>query len=356
MKMTKERKRTRSGYEVALSKLGVQPADCNNPVVYVNMNGYLFKIIQSESTAPSSLQIIDGENIITVTHVDRASRLILFDLYQCIGHVLIPAGKGPDEITASNWLKRIQTQTVVHNEKQLLLELMCDQYAIEKIKYAETSSDNLVMDIDIKTARDMYLGFTTNVVERLRGDMNVHNEYRRMFLQYLISKKFGVKTDGLNKPGKQLSMKRARELERSFSEVAKEYGKQERSVELPIMYYVCDRLNLFPNKMDSFDKLIKSIINKDDWKEKQSPIKEFVNEWMIPEYKKYCNMISEHDRTPQRNKISKVMFDIVCNKMTPGDDVIESVEKSMKPVPQKSKTEGLLSWKERQLMKEKGLL
>ena len=350
------RQRARSGYELALCKIGVQPEDCNNPVVYVNMNGYLFKIIQSDSTAPSSLQIIDGENIITVTHVERASRLILFDLYQCIGHVLIPTGKGPDESTARKWLKGIQKQTIIRDEKSLMLELMCDQYALEKTKYAETCVDNLVMDIDIKTAHDMYIGFTVNVVERLRNDMNVNNEYRRMFLQHLISRKFDVKTIGLDKPGKQLSIKRARELEKSFAEIAKEYGDHEHSVELPIMYYVCDKLNLLPNKMDSFDKLIKLIINKSDWKEKHFPIKEFVDEWMIPEYKKYRKMISEHDRTPQRTKISKVMFDIVCNKMTPSMDVVESVEKSMKPIQQKLKTNGLLSWKERQLMKEKGLI
>jgi hypothetical protein len=341
----------KSSYETALKKLGIVNTNIDEPV-YFQIHDKMFKLVKGNTNKPSELIQNECENLIVLNNPDRSSHVLLFDIYRCVAH----AFDNTENTQPKTWLRN--AGIMIKNEN-IIREMICDQYAIEKLKYGIPTVDQLIHDIDIQTIRLMYPGFTISVLERIRVEMNTEIEYRRLYIQHLISKRTGVSLTNktFDKPGKDIDPKRLRMLKKSIAEYADDIIGIEHDFDAPIIYYVCKKLNIHIRKTDSFDIAMKQIIAKEEWKKKDAKIKKFIDDWVIDNYNEYKRMVSEKERTPKRELISKVLFDIICNDAKPNTETVMNVKKLMEPkINNSMKTQGLLTWKERQLMKENGLL
>lgn len=307
------------------------------------MNNYTFKIIQSDLAIPSKLESRDGENIIMLNNISRPSKELLFDLYQCMAHVFIPAAcVSISTKDASEWLDKHHIR--VPDQQHLILEMACDQYAIDKIKYGAATPKNVLKDITMDMCRMMMPEFVLTLVGKLCKSMNESIEIRRQYLGHLFDINNAISKRESNK---NVSPKKMAELDK-FTQLASDFGYGESNktpnVEIPILYDVCKELKCHPDKMDSFDKSMKRILNDVNWNKvpMSNEIQEFIESWVTPEYKRYRMMVSELERTPQRKLISNVLYEIVCKGKLPTDGLIETVRSNL--IDDKSSRPNLLGF------------
>lgn len=350
MKQTANRRPPRPSIELALEKLGVPKEDISNPVIIISMNNYTFKIIQSDLVIPSKLETSNGENIILLNNVSkRSSKELLFDIYQCMAHIFIPSECVTTSTKdASDWLK-LESITVP-DLSHLTLEMACDQYAIDKIKYGVASPKSVLKDVTMDMCRMMMPDFVLPLVGKLCRAMNEEIGIRRKYLSYLFELNSSI---DFQETRKSISQKKLIELDKSFNQLAEDYGygKKETTpnVEVPILFDVCKELKCKPNKMDSFDKSMSRMLNDVDWNKVKlsDEIKEFVDVWVRPEYKRYRMMVSELDRTPQRKLISKVLFEIVCKGALPTEGLVERIRKGLIEDVNRPNLIGFISYNEK---------
>ena len=354
MKQTSNRRPPRRSIELALEKLGVPKTDINNPVVTISMNNYVFKIIQSDLKMPSKLEVHNGEKIILLNNVTRSSKELLFDIYQLMAHIFIPNECVPlSTHDAEEWCKKNDID--ISKNESLVFEMACDQYAIDKIKYGVASPKSVLKDIPLDAVRMMYPDFVLSLVTKLGRSLNEDIGYRRQYLAHL----FEINTDiSEDEKTNKISQKKLVELDKSINSLAKEYGfgdsPQTPNVEIPIMYDVCLHLKCNPNKMDSFDKSISRVLNDVEWKKLKlsDEIKEFVDSWVRPEYKRYCTMVSELERTPQRKLISQTLFEVVCKGILPDETLVERVRRNLIDDVDRPNLIGFSSYNERNGIKK----
>lgn len=342
MKQVNNRRPPRSSITLLCEKLGI-PEQADEPVIIFIHNDVTFKIIQSELKIPSKIEKQNNEYVILLNDTSRSSKELAFDVYRLSAHsdeIL----KRLSTLEAEDWCCKNDIMTSEH----LLREMSCDQYALEQIKYTVPASRSLLKDVSMETCRMIYPDFAMNFVGHMCRTMNEEMGYRREFMNHLIAIYNNIREK--EKP-KQLSVKRLNELEKSMNELESEFGKEpERvNIDLPPLFDVCKKLGLNPNKMDSFDKSMKKILNVDWDKTSYSfNVKTFIHDWVAPEYKKYRSMVSELQRTPQRKTISRVLFAIIVTGEYPSLSMVEDIRNNLNGEFNYHKnTAGLMSYNER---------
>ena len=310
-------------------------------------NNIDFRIIPSSSKLPSKLEVVDGENIILLNDVStRASDALLFDIHRLMAHIFIPAGRVSDTVKRAE--KYLADEDIdVPDRRHLTLEMACDQYAIEAINYSATGMA-LIKPLSLDIVKMMYPDFVLAFLGQMTRSMNESIEIRIKYINYL----FNLHKNRKEEDNARISIKRANELKSSLNAIADEYGfgkVTEKHVDIPVIYSVCKKLKLNQNVMDSFDKSLKRIFNCDWSKIKYSnELVEFVNTWVKSEYKKYQQMISEKDRTPQRAFISNVLYKVICEDQDPTDYLIDKTKIEMNQHHNDRKNlSGLMSYNER---------
>ena len=331
MKHASNRRPPRPAMELVLEKLGLPMEEIANPAIKFTMNNHDFKIVQSELEIPSKLEISDGENIILLNNVaKRSSKELLFDIYQCVGHILIPAQCVPISVKEPNeWL--IKNDINVPDRQDLILEMACDHFAIDQIKYNVPSPNSVLKDVNMDICKMMMPDFVTSLIGKICRQTNEAIAIRRRYMSCLFQNSKINKRDDK----KSTSQKKLVDLDKSFNQLAEDYGyteKQKINIEIPILFDVCIKLKCKPNKMDSFDKSMSRIMNDVEWSKipMSIEIQDFIKSWVKPEYAKYRRMVSELERTPQRKLISKVLFEIVCRGVLPSEILVEKVKREMK--------------------------
>ena len=331
---------TRSSIEIALEKLGVD--DVKSPIPILELDNKRFKIIQSDLRIPSKIETDDGTNIILLNNVNRSCKELMFDVYQCAAHVLVRDGIVSSK-DAKRWYERNDIESP--DKRNLIIEMACDQYAIEKIKYTVSAPRSVLKDITMESARLLYPEFVMALIGKMCKAMNDDINLRRQYLAYL----FSINSD----IGKEESKRKNAHFVHTDKKIAPSdftfpTREETRSVELSTMYHVLNKLNAKPNKLDSFDKSMSKLFTTKLGKiDKSDEIKEFIEKWVKPEYAKYRMMISELERTPQRKLISDVLFAIINEGNSPSMQLVENIRGTLRGEPTYQHITGLMSYNER---------